>query len=208
MNWAEVLFIKCGPIGWLIWALSVGTVSLIIKYLIDIRRTNIIPADVRARVGEFFEGKQYRDAIELTANEPSFFSYVLHASLGEAAHGYGAMERAMEEAAEERTTTMLRQIEWLNVIGNVAPMMGLTGTVVGMIMCFFQIVAKGGTPNPAELADGIGTALVTTLEGLMVAIPALAVYAMLRNRIDSLSSEAIVASQELISTFRPGAKKA
>jgi len=208
MNLFEVLFVTCGPIGWVIWALSIGTLALIIKYFIDIRRTNIIPVDVHAALTEHFEGKQYREAIELTASEPSFLSYILHASLASATHGYPAMERAMEEAAEERTTKMLRQIEWLNLIGNIAPMLGLLGTVWGMILAFFKIVEKGGTPPPGELAEAIGTALVTTLEGLLVAIPALAVYGVLRNRIDSLSSEAMVASEELVSAFRPGAKKA
>jgi biopolymer transport protein ExbB len=203
----DILFVRCGAIGYVLWALSVGTIALIIKYFIDIRRVNVLPADVHGQVSQQFEGKQYREAIELTANEPSFLSYLVHASLAEATHGYPAMERAMEEAAEERTTRYLRQIEWLNVIGNISPMLGLMGTVWGMIMAFFTIVEKGGQPNPADLANDIGVALVTTLLGLAVAIPSLAVYAVMRNRIDSLSSEAIVASQELISSFRPGGKR-
>jgi len=109
----------------------------------------------------------------------------------------------MEEAADERTTTLLRQIEWLNLIGNISPMLGLLGTVWGMIRAFFSIVQTGGTPKPEDLAGDIGIALVTTLLGLAIAIPALAVYAVMRNRIDSLSTEALVASSELISTFRP-----
>ncbi len=207
MNLFDILFVKCGGIGYVLWALSVGTVALIIKYFIDIRRVNIIPEDVHEQIKGRFDEKQYREAIEITAEEPSFLSYVVHASLSEAAHGYPAMERAMEEAAEERTTKLMRQIEWLNVIGNIAPMLGLMGTVWGMILAFFKIVEKGGTPNPADLAGAIGIALVTTLLGLVVAIPSLGVYAVMRNRIDSLSSETVLASQELISNFRPVAKK-
>jgi len=207
-NLFVILFVRCGSIGWVIWALSVVALALMIKFCLDIRRKTILPGDVHAVIRQHFEVKQYREAIELTANEPSFLSYILHASLSEATHGYPAMERAMEEAAEHRTTVYLRRIEILNLIGNIAPMMGLLGTVWGMILAFFQIVEKGGTPPPGELADAIGIALVTTLEGLLVAIPVLGIYAMLRNRIDALSSEAIVASQELISAFRPGTKKA
>ena len=83
-------------------------------------------------------------------------------------------------------------------------MLGLLGTVWGMIGVFFDIVKAGGMPNPADLANGVGIALVTTLLGLGVAIPALAAYAIMRNRIDALTSEAMVACQDLISTFRPG----
>jgi biopolymer transport protein ExbB len=207
MNLFDILLVKCGYIGYILWALSVGTGALIVKYFIDIRRMNILPPDVYEQIQGQFEEKQYREAIELTANEPSYLSYVIHAALSEASHGYPAMERAMEEAAEERTTKLLRHIEWLNLIGNISPMLGLMGTVWGMIMAFFKIVEKGGTPDPAQLADAIGLALVTTLLGLAIAIPALSIYAVMRNRIDSLSSEAMLASQELISNFRPGGKK-
>jgi biopolymer transport protein ExbB len=205
MNMAEILFVRGGVIGWVLWLLSVVTIAIIVQYFVSIRRVNIIPEDVRARIGRLFEDRQYREAIELTAAEPSFLSYVVRAALGEASRGYSAMERAMEEASEERTAKLLRQVEWLNLIGNVSPMLGLLGTVWGMILAFFEIV-QTGTPDPRGLAYGIGIALVTTLLGLGVAIPALAVYGVMRNRIDALSSEAIVAAQELVSNFRPGPK--
>ena len=194
-----------GLIGYVIWGLSLVMLGLVIKYFIDIRRANILPVDVQQQVQERLEQKEYRDVIDMTAEEPSYFSYLMHAALTEAAHGYPAMERAMEEAAEERTAKMLRGIEWLNLIGNISPMLGLMGTVWGMIGAFFGIVEAGGTPEPAKLATSIGQALVTTLLGLAVAIPSLMVYGIMRNRIDSLTSEAMVSSQELISTFRPGA---
>ena len=205
-SYFDVIFYKGGMIGYIIWAISVVTVALIIRYMTLIRRLTIIPELMRIQIQEMFENKEYRDAIDVTATDPSFLGYVIHAALAEAAHGYPAMERAMEEASEERTTKMLRGLEWLNLIGNIGPMLGLLGTVWGMITVFFKIVKAGGMPKPAELADGIGVALVTTLLGLSVAIPALAAYAIFRNRIDSLTSEAMVASQDLISNFRPGKK--
>jgi len=203
LAWGEVLFIRCGAIGWLLWAISVVTGALIIQYFISIRRANVVPELLREQIRSLFDGKQYREAIELTAAEPSFLSYVIHAALAEASHGYAAMERALEEASEQRTTKLLRSIEWLNLIGNIGPMLGLMGTVYGMIRVFFKIVEAKGMPRPEALADGIGIALVTTLVGLFVAIPALATYAVMRNRIDSLSAEAMITSQELIATFRP-----
>jgi len=208
VNYFEVIVLGGGTIGYILWALSIVTLAFIVQYFVTIRRTNILPTPMREQISALFETKSYREAIELTANEPSFLSYVVHAALAEAPHGYPAMERAMEEAAEERTTKLLRKIEWLNLFGNVSPMLGLMGTVWGMIMAFFQIVEKGGTPEPKELANAIGIALVTTLLGLAVAIPALSVYAFMRNRIDELTSEAMVASQDLISNFRPGKKAA
>lgn len=195
-----------GVIGIFEWLLSVVTVALIVQFLIQMRRDNLLPMAVLAQIQSMFEQKQYREVIDMTEVEPSFLSFVIHASLSEAAHGYPAMERAMEEAAEERTTRMLRNIEWLNLIGNVAPMLGLLGTVWGMINAFFKIVQKGGMPDPKALAESIGIALVTTLLGLAIAIPSLAFYAILRNKIDAVTSEAMVVSQELISAFRPTAE--
>ena len=203
----DILFVKCGGIGYVLWAISIATVALIVQYLITIRRVNILPEPICEQIQLLFDGKKYREAIELTTDEPSFISYVIHAALTEASHGYPAMERAMEEAAEERTIKMLRGIEWLNLIGNIGPMLGLMGTVWGMINAFFGIVEAGGVPSPDKLAGAIGIALVTTLLGLAVAIPALSVYTILRNRIDALSGEAMLASQNLIANFRPGNKK-
>ena len=195
-----------GYIGLILWALSVVTLAIIIQYFITIRRGSLMPDLVRQQIQSLFENKQYREAIEVTATEPSLLSYVVHAALTEAAHGYPAMERAMEESAEERTTGLLRKIEWLNLIGNVSPMLGLLGTVWGMINAFMEIVKAKGIPSPDRLAYSIGIALVTTLIGLGIAIPSLAVFAIMRNRIDAMSNEAVMASEELIATFRPAPK--
>jgi biopolymer transport protein ExbB len=195
-----------GSIGVLLWVLSVVLVALCIQFFITIRQGNILPDLVKQQIQTLFDNKQYREAIEVTATEPSMLSYVVHAALSEAAHGYASMERAMEESAEEKSTALLRKIEWLNLLGNIAPMLGLLGTVWGMILMFMEIVAARGIPSPDKLAYAIGIALVTTLLGLMIAIPALGAFAILRNRIDALTNQVVLQSQELISTFRPAPK--
>jgi biopolymer transport protein ExbB len=195
-----------GSIGILLWVLSVVLVALCIQFFITIRQGNILPDLVKQQIQGLFDNKQYREAIEVTATEPSMLSYVVHAALSEAAHGYASMERAMEESAEEKSTALLRKIEWLNLLGNMAPMLGLLGTVWGMILMFMEIVKAKGIPSPDKLAYAIGIALVTTLLGLTVAIPALGAFAILRNRIDALSNQVVLQAQELISTFRPAPK--
>jgi biopolymer transport protein ExbB len=195
-----------GYIGIILWLLSVVMVALCIMFFINIRQGNIMPDLVKGQIEGMFENKQYREAIEVTATEPSMLSYVVHAALSEAAHGYSSMERAMEESVEEKSSAMLRKIEWLNLLGNVSPMLGLLGTVWGMIQAFMAIVVAKGIPSPDKLAFSIGIALVTTLLGLMVAIPSLAAFAVLRNRIDALSNQVVMQAQELISTFRPAPK--
>ena len=205
VSYLEVLFLKCGAIGWLLWLINALTWALIIKYFLDIRRETFLPIATTTQLQEMFENRQYREVLEATEDDPSYIGGIVNAALTEASFGYSAMERALEEAAEERTTRYLRSIEWLNLIGNIGPMLGLMGTVWGMIGAFFSIV-KEGKADPAAMSGNIGVALVTTLLGLVVAVPALSVYAIMRNRIDGTSSEAMVTAQEWLSQLRPSKK--
>jgi len=197
-----------GVIGLVLWALSIVMLSMVIQAFLNIRRTNIIPSDKLVQIKEMFENKQYREAIEYSAQQSDYLSQIVHAALSEAPRGYTAMEKALEEAAENRTAKLLRSIEYLNLLGNVGPMLGLLGTVWGMIMAFFTIVSSGGVPNPGDLAEALGIKLVCTLVGLVVAIPALTVYGIMRNKIDAMSQEAVITAQDLMGSFRPGTKAA
>lgn len=109
----------------------------------------------------------------------------------------------MDEVLESRAAGLFRHIEYLNIIGNVSPMIGLFGTIYGMILTFTALVELGGTPDPTVLADGIAIALVTTFWGLVIAIPALSVFHLMRNRIDALLAECAVQAEELLQFFKP-----
>jgi biopolymer transport protein ExbB len=198
ISYFDVLFVKCGVIGWVLWGLSVLTGAVIIRYFATIRRVRLIPPDLADRARALLARRQFHDVAAMTEEQDSFLAGLLRAAVAQSAQGYAAMERAMEEAAQVQSATLLRRVEWLNLIGNVSPMLGLLGTVWGMILAFFTIVATGGMPHPADLAGAIGTALVTTLVGLMIAIPALSVYATMRHRVDALTAEAMVLCQEWI----------
>jgi len=198
ISYFNILFERCGWIGYLLWALSVLAGAVIVRLLLTIRRSRLVSEPLRRQMLTLVPSRQIPQALEISARDPSLLGGVMTAALREHAHGYAAMERAMEEAAEQHSTALLRQVEWLNLFGNIGPMLGLMGTVWGMILAFFTIVAKGGIPNPSDLADAIGIALVTTLQGLWIAIPSLAVYAVLRNRIDELTNQALLISQELV----------
>ena len=191
-----------GAGGWLVWVvllpLSVVTIGLIVQYLLLLRRGKLLPATVIKHVKKSLAGDNPAKAQEFLRDEGSFLSRTLYVGLAESKNGRGAMENTMAEMIEQDTTTLLRRIEWLNIIGNVAPMIGLFGTVWGMIDAFQGIVDAGGQPEPADLAGGISTALVTTWWGMVVAIPALATYGFLRNRVDALAAEVTVTAEELL----------
>ncbi|MFZ9915466.1 MAG: MotA/TolQ/ExbB proton channel family protein, partial [Phycisphaerales bacterium] len=124
-------------------------------------------------------------------------------ALDHAPQGAEAMERAAVQAADELLSARLRALEKLNILGQVAPMIGLFGTVYGMIVAFQTIATTGGNADPVLLAGGIGTALVTTFWGLLIAIPATSAYAMVRNRTIASSDEALAAVEEMLALFRP-----
>jgi biopolymer transport protein ExbB len=113
------------------------------------------------------------------------------------------MTHAAETAADEILSARLRSLERLNVLGQVAPMIGLFGTVYGMIVAFQTIASTGGAADPVLLAGGIGTALVTTFWGLLIAIPATSAYALVRNRAIATSDEMLASIEEMLALFRP-----
>jgi biopolymer transport protein ExbB len=198
--------VKGGAITWFVLVpLSVATVALTIEHCLSIRRQTVVPPDVYRQIAEELGARKYAEAVSMTATEPSMLAGVVNTGLVESQNGYEAMERAVEEVLEEWSARMMRKIEYLNVIGNISPMVGLFGTVYGMIGLFASIRQAGGMPEPARIADDISVALVTTFWGLLVAIPALSVFALFRNRIDVLTAECALAADRLLSPFKPGA---
>jgi len=189
---------------WVLLLLSVAGIGMLVSLAVSNGRNAISPTDQIRKVGALMEKDAWKDALALTRDQKSDFSRIVHSALNEAPHGFASMVNRAEQVATELATVRFRKIEPLNVIGQVAPMIGLFGTVYGMIIAFGSIVASGGNADPVALAGGIGTALVTTFWGLLVAIPALAGYAFVRNRVDALSAEAEGRTVELLERFKKG----
>lgn len=197
------LIMKGGVVGGLIILLSCVSLGLVIDYAITIRRARLAPVEDIATFRELVEKKDIARVKEVAKAKPTFLSDVLTAGLDEINLGYPAMIKAMEDTAEARTARQARRIEHLNVIANISPMMGLLGTVIGMLRCFNEISQVSGSIDPKQLAAGIFEALVTTCLGLIVAIPTLYFYAIFRNRLDELGGEASVAAEQILASFKP-----
>jgi biopolymer transport protein ExbB len=189
-------------IVWLLLAMSTSTFALIGVLLRENRRSVIVPVQAVADVRRDLKDGGVQKLLKRVGNDDSYFCRVIVAALREADAGHEAMIRSLEQACEELTAMRFRRAEVLNIIGGVSPMIGLFGTVYGMILAFREIVAAGGSPDPVGLAAGIGTALTTTFWGLVVAIPALAGCAFIRNSIDALTSEAALKAEDIINHFR------
>ena len=110
----------------------------------------------------------------------------------------------MEMANDDATMEMEHRTTYLATVGTLGPMIGLVGTVYGMILSFRVIATAGGSPQASQLAAGISTALFATLEGIALSIPAIYFYALFRNRIARLSLEVAMAAESLLEQFAPG----
>ena len=199
--------------GWIVWfilgPLSVATVSLAIARLLSIRPSVLLPEMEENQLAAMLAAGQGRQALEFLAKRRSFLAEVVSAGLRHVPHGNAAAIRAAEEVAEQQTVRLFRKIEMLNVIGNIAPMIGLFGTVYGMIMSFQKMAAASQAQRPVEAAaDGIRTALVTTFWGLLVGIPALCMYAVFRNKIEALVSSGMLKAERLLERYQQTAKHA
>ncbi|MBN1589386.1 MAG: MotA/TolQ/ExbB proton channel family protein [Pirellulales bacterium] len=189
------IFKAGGVVGLVILLLSIVAVALVIEHIMTIRASVLMPAGLGDEVRQLLADGDLAAAEQQCRRRSSFLAFVLAAGLGEVEGGWAAVEKATEDATADQSARLFRKIEYLSVIGNIAPMLGLLGTVIGMIFAFHEVAATQGAARAADLATGIYLALVTTVEGLIVAIPALAAFAIFRNRVDQLVAETAYAAQ-------------
>ena len=190
-----------GFIGYITIALSVAMVALIVEHLLTIRRKTLIPDGFAEKCEKLIASGQLTQAETLCREQTSLLSYVVGIGLQEADLGTATMVKAMEDAIAEQSARLIRKIEYLSLIGAIGPMLGLMGTVWGMIQAFAEFAEKVA-PRTADFAPAISEALVTTMFGLMVAVPAQIAFAMFRNRIDSYIAETAVTSDTIIATLK------
>ncbi len=195
------LFSAGGTVGVLILFLSFAMVALIVEHLITIRRNALMPPGLADEVHELIARKEIKQAEQQCKLRPSYLSSVLEAGLAEVGLGYSDIEKAMEDASTEQSARLFRKIEYLSLIHTLAPMLGLLGTVWGMMNAFHEFELQA-TPQPQDLAPGIYKALITTLMGLGVAVPAMASFAYFRNRIDELVADASLEALRVFADFK------
>lgn len=182
--------------GWITWCLliplSMATVSLMVHYLITIRRNTQVPESLAKTLVAAARQGQRRTILETGRANQNMLGQAAFAGMLHIADSVEAGMSGIDEAVEDYAGRLMRKVEYLSVIGNISPMIGLLGTVVGMIQAFNRIYAAGGqVPETSKLVGDIAIALVNTFWGLAIAIPALTAYAFFRNRIDAFASDTI-----------------
>ncbi len=193
-----------GFIGYVIILGSLAAMALIVQNFLIIRRDRIVPDGLARELAEHLENKKYAEARQLCAEGDSFLAAVVGTGLSQvgAAFGFYDMQNAMQETGEREVSRLYRKLEYLAFIATVSPMLGLLGTVTGMMDSFNTLALTEGTARPGQLAHGIQEALVTTCQGLVVAIPTMFFVAFFRRRIDGLVAEAEAVVERLMGRFR------
>lgn len=175
--------------------LSIVSAFFVIEHAITISKGKLMPEYVLQELDQSIARGEISEAVEFCTMPENYCmaSDVVLAGLERfqaSDFGFAEYKAAVEEAGEDHTGSLYRKTEVLGVIGAIAPMLGLTGTVLGMISAFNELAVSDGMAEPTKLAGGIGQALITTLFGLVVAIPTMVAYSFFRNKIDSIVAEA------------------
>ena len=183
-TWLE-LFLTTGPVGYLMLGCSIAGTTLVIEHMVSLRREKLAPAVLAGDLEALINEEQFDQAVELADENPCYLGNVVGSALRMRDAGYQEMIAGLEAAANEETFKLNTKISYLSLIGNVAPLLGLLGTVTGMISSF-QVIETLKAPTPGDLAKGVYESLVNTTMGLFIAIVFLTIYFLFKNKVSKM----------------------
>ena len=189
-----------GPLIIMIWiailATSIIMVTLIIQNIIQLKPTKLAPPPLVQSLRQTIASGNYQEAWEICNQNRNYLANVLKAGLSRIGRGKEAVEDAVAEHGLREATLLRTRNSYLSVIGVVSPMIGLLGTVIGM-MGAFAVLGQSGISNPQALSTKIGEVLLATASGLFIAIPAFVAYYIFRN----VSQKCIVLADDEVNSL-------
>ncbi|GMW00463.1 MAG: biopolymer transporter ExbB [Candidatus Hydrogenedentota bacterium] len=187
-----------GIIMWPISACSVIALAIVVERFWSLRRSSIGTREFMDTIRNVLRQNRIQEAMEICDDTNSPMARILKAGLLKHNRGKADIREAIQDAGHLEIPRLEKYLSGLATCANVAPLLGLLGTVTGMITAFAEIQHKQGRVNPSDLAEGISNALITTAAGLAVAIPALVVYNYFVNRVENMILEMEIHSSELV----------
>ncbi|MFC1708401.1 MotA/TolQ/ExbB proton channel family protein [Planctomycetota bacterium] len=191
-----------GFIGYFTIFLSFVGIAFAIEHFINIRRDVLMPPEIVDQVEALFEDGEYEEALQICESQPNYFTRVIANALPMVGTGFENVEQAAARANDDEATKLFGKIGHINFIANVAPMLGLFGTVSGMMFTFAVLANATEPPTPASLAGGIQKAIVTTVIGLTVNIPMSGLFYYFRFRVIAMVTEISSVWRGLLERFR------
>ncbi len=190
--------------GWLMYPIflcSVIALGFFFERLFKLRRSRVLPKQFMQNVSDLVKRGKYSDAVHLSQGNPSGISRIYLAALKNAGQPRPALKEVVQEVGRSEAADLERYITVLGTVASITPLLGLLGTVSGMIKTF-NVISYHGVGNPGTLAAGISEALLTTAAGLSVAIPTLVGYRFITSKADRLVSDLEEESLDLIETLK------
>jgi biopolymer transport protein ExbB len=178
------LYRKGGVTMYFILFCSILALAIVTERFWNLRKSKIISTAFLEEIKRFWYRRATMEAIDVCEKHDIAISRILRAGLVRFELGLEQVENAIETAGQHEATLLRKNLVFLGFLANVAPMLGLFGTVLGMIKSFDAIARYGTSGNPGLVASGIAEALITTAYGLMVGIPALAAYYYFKRKVD------------------------
>ncbi len=193
-----------GTLGVILWLFIFGAfgcyIYLVVDCSITVRASKIMPQNLIDDVEAAMKEGDVVKALQCCDSEPGPMANILSAGFSHVEEGFDVIQEAISTSADLEVERLMQKLNWFSVVGNIAPMLGLLGTVQGMIMAFRNLA--GGTPDVALLAMNISQALWTTAFGLVVAIPCVATYYYFRNSANRIVLRMEAITMELVKDLR------
>lgn len=196
-----------GALGIILWmalfGASIAGVALIMDSFINIRVPKLIPPGMLDRVREAMEQGDLVKAMQYCEEHPGMLSNILSAGFSNVEEGFDVIQDVINAVADLESEKLVQRVTYLSVVGNLAPMLGLLGTVQGMIRAFQTLgTQSAGAAQQSMLALNISQALYTTAAGLCIAVPAVAFYYLFRNRANNIILSIVISTIDLVKVLR------
>jgi biopolymer transport protein ExbB len=201
------VIVGSGIVGIILWlalgACSVAGVALIVDSFITVRQAKIAPPTLVEQVQEAMEQGDVMKALKHCEEQPGPLAHVLTAGFANVQEGFEAIQDAVAVAADQESERLLQRVNYLNVVGNLSPSLGLLGTVQGMIYAFATLATQtAGAGQQSALAMNISQALYTTAAGLCVSVPAVGFFYFFKNKAMNIILGMEAKTMDLIKVLR------
>jgi biopolymer transport protein ExbB len=192
--------------GFVLFSTSIALIALIMLLVMELRMGTAIPPDFVEEFTDTVNKRQFKQAYDMAKEDGSFLGRVMTTGMSRLQYGIDDAREAAFNMVDSLKAGKDQLITYLATIGTLGPMLGLVGTVWGMILSFMEL-GKGGSPNPSKLADGISHALVVTLIGIALSVPAIFAHAFFRNRLIRISMDVSNIADDLLTQMYHNSKK-
>ncbi|NUN49635.1 MAG: MotA/TolQ/ExbB proton channel family protein [Candidatus Brocadiae bacterium] len=192
------LFQTTGPVGIMLVAVSVAGTALSIQYAVNLRQEKLGPPHLISELETLLAEKNFEQTLSICDADRSYLARIVAGAVVRGEAGYEEMKKGMEESISEEAFRLNAKISYIALIGNIAPLLGLLGTVTGMVTSF-QKIEQMKSPTPADLATGVYESLVNTTMGLFAAIVFLTIAFFMKNKISAMTLSLNTIAGELLS---------